>query len=149
MNSNTEKFLKEIGVTNDAIDQLKGEDDIEVKDLSDGFKTSLKDVFINNPDVINPIKKEIQGKELSQIEHKIKKAFSLTSEEIKDKKFDEIIALVRSAPDPATARTQLMERNWSARGVEKIIQLIDEPGHQVSEGIYKLSEIELVIHQGN
>ena len=29
MNSNTEKFLKEIGVTSDAIDQLKGEDDIE------------------------------------------------------------------------------------------------------------------------
>jgi len=93
MNSNTEKFLKEIGVTGDAIDQLKGEDDIEVKDLSDGFKTSFKDVFINNPEVINPLKKEIQGKELSQIEHKIKKAFGLTSEEIKDKKFDEIIVL--------------------------------------------------------
>ena len=40
-----------------------------------------------------PLKKEIQGKELSQIEHKIKKAFGLSSEEIKDKKFDEIIVL--------------------------------------------------------
>ena len=55
---------------------------------------------------------------------------------------DEVIVLVRSAPDPATARTQLMERNWPARDVEEIIQLIDEPGYQVSEGIYKLSETQ-------
>ena len=55
---------------------------------------------------------------------------------------DEVIALIRSAPDPATARAQLMERDWPARDVEEMIQLIDEPGHQVVDGIYKLSEIQ-------
>src|SRR5690606_22284375 len=31
---------------------------------------------------------------------------------------DEIIKLIRSAPDPQTAREQLMERRWPARDVE-------------------------------
>ncbi len=55
---------------------------------------------------------------------------------------DAIIALIRAAPDPATARAQLMERDWPAREVEAMIQLIDEPGHRVVVGIYRLSEIQ-------
>ena len=54
---------------------------------------------------------------------------------------DEVIALIRTAPDPATARAQLMERNWPARDVEPLIRLIDDPRHMVNEdGTYKLSE---------
>jgi DNA gyrase subunit A len=54
---------------------------------------------------------------------------------------DEVIKLIRSAPDPATARAQLMERNWPARDVEALIRLIDDPRHMVQEdGTYKLSE---------
>lgn len=54
---------------------------------------------------------------------------------------DEVIKLIRSAPDPATARSQLMERNWPARDVEALIRLIDDPRHMVQEdGTYKLSE---------
>ncbi|CTQ53735.1 DNA gyrase subunit A [Roseibium album] len=54
---------------------------------------------------------------------------------------DEVIQLIRTAPDPATARGQLMERDWPARDVEPLIRLIDDPRHQVSEdGTYKLSE---------
>ncbi|KZM49751.1 DNA gyrase subunit A [Labrenzia sp. OB1] len=54
---------------------------------------------------------------------------------------DEVIKLIRSAPDPATARSQLMERNWPARDVEALILLIDDPRHMVREdGTYKLSE---------
>ncbi|MDA1100649.1 MAG: DNA gyrase subunit A [Proteobacteria bacterium] len=55
---------------------------------------------------------------------------------------DAIIALIRSAPDPATARTRLMERDWPAQDVEAMIQLIDEPGHRVTDGVYRLSEIQ-------
>ncbi|MEC9403954.1 MAG: DNA gyrase subunit A, partial [Pseudomonadota bacterium] len=54
---------------------------------------------------------------------------------------DEVIKLIRSAPDPATARAQLMERNWPAKDVESLILLIDDPRHMVQDdGTYKLSE---------
>ncbi|MFD1694313.1 DNA gyrase subunit A [Roseibium aestuarii] len=54
---------------------------------------------------------------------------------------DEVIKLIRSAPNPATAREQLMERNWPAADVEALIRLIDDPRHMIQEdGSYKLSE---------
>tara|TARA_R110002126_G_scaffold64660_11_gene165567 strand:+ start:76 stop:2913 length:2838 start_codon:yes stop_codon:yes gene_type:complete len=54
---------------------------------------------------------------------------------------DEIIALIRKAPDPATARAQLMERRWPAKDVESLILLIDDPRHQINEdSTYNLSE---------
>nr|WP_075215874.1 DNA gyrase subunit A [Mongoliimonas terrestris] len=54
---------------------------------------------------------------------------------------DEVIALIRNAPDPATAREQLMTRRWPAYDVAPLIQLIDDPRHTVNEdGTYNLSE---------
>ena len=53
---------------------------------------------------------------------------------------DEMIALIRGAPNPGEARAQLMERAWPAGDVEPLIRLINEPGHEVVDGTYKLSE---------
>ncbi|MEM1039501.1 MAG: DNA gyrase subunit A [Pseudomonadota bacterium] len=54
---------------------------------------------------------------------------------------DEVIALIRKAPDPATARAQLMERRWPAKDVAPLIELIDDPRHRINEdGTYNLSE---------
>ena len=54
---------------------------------------------------------------------------------------DEVIALIRAAPDPATARAQLMERRWPARDVAPLVALIDDPRHMLNEdGTYHLSE---------
>lgn len=55
---------------------------------------------------------------------------------------DEIISLIRKAPDPVMARQQLMERVWPAHDVEVFIQLIDDPLHPVVNGTYKLSEAQ-------
>ncbi|ALN73328.1 DNA gyrase subunit A [Aureimonas sp. AU20] len=56
---------------------------------------------------------------------------------------DEIIKLIRHAPDPATAREQLMEREWDARDVAPLIRLIDDPRHRISDaGTYRLSETQ-------
>lgn len=55
---------------------------------------------------------------------------------------DEVIALIRSAPDPTTARERLMARDWPAGDVEPLIHLLDEPGVEVLGGIYRLSEIQ-------
>lgn len=66
---------------------------------------------------------------------------------------DEIIALIRRAPDPATAREQLMARDWPAMDVEPLIKLIDEPGRAIVDGKYRLSEaqakaiLELRLHR--
>ena len=54
---------------------------------------------------------------------------------------DEVIRVIRSAPDPQTAREQLMERRWPASDVEALIRLIDDPRHRINEdGTYNLSE---------
>ena len=54
---------------------------------------------------------------------------------------DEVIRLIRHAPDPQTAREQLMERRWPASDVESLILLIDDPRHRINEdGTYNLSE---------
>ncbi|KEC55172.1 DNA gyrase subunit A [Bartonella rochalimae] len=54
---------------------------------------------------------------------------------------DEIIALIRTAPDPQTARVQLMERRWLAADVASLIKLIDDPRHIIHEdNTYNLSE---------
>jgi DNA gyrase subunit A len=54
---------------------------------------------------------------------------------------DEVIALIRRAPDPQTAREQLMTRRWPAHDVESLIRLIDDPRHKINDdGTYNLSE---------
>ncbi|PCI06091.1 MAG: DNA gyrase subunit A [Hyphomicrobiales bacterium] len=54
---------------------------------------------------------------------------------------DDIIALIRSAPDPATARAQLMERQWPAKDVAPLVELIDDPRHGLNaDNTYTLSE---------
>ena len=53
---------------------------------------------------------------------------------------DEIIKLIRSAPDPATARDRLMARNWPAEDVAPLLALIDDPRSVILEGnVYRLS----------
>ncbi len=54
---------------------------------------------------------------------------------------DEVIQLIRTAPDPATARQQLMTRNWPAKDVAPLVELIADPRHKLNEdGTYNLSE---------
>ncbi len=54
---------------------------------------------------------------------------------------DEVINLIRRAPDPATAREQLMTRRWPAHDVDALIRLIDDPRHRINDDdTYNLSE---------
>jgi len=55
---------------------------------------------------------------------------------------DEVIALIRAAVDPQTARAQLMDRAWPAADIAPMIDLLDEPGHRVVDGTYRLSEVQ-------
>jgi len=55
---------------------------------------------------------------------------------------DEIIALIRAAPDPATAREGLMARRWPAADVAPLIALVEEPGGVAEDGTYRLSDAQ-------
>jgi DNA gyrase subunit A len=55
---------------------------------------------------------------------------------------DEIIALIRKSPDPATARQELMSRDWPAENVEALLRIIDDPRYQIVDGRYRLSEVQ-------
>ena len=52
---------------------------------------------------------------------------------------DEIIELIKSSPDPDTARNQLCSKSWPAKEVEGFIKLIDDPNHQIVDNNYNLS----------
>ena len=66
---------------------------------------------------------------------------------------DEIIRLIREAPDAATARAGLVGKPWPAGDVAPLIAIIDEPGRAVVDGVYQLSDeqakaiLELRLHR--
>src|SRR6202051_3839767 len=53
---------------------------------------------------------------------------------------DEIIRVIRTSPDPNSARETLMSRDWQAKDVAAMITLIDDPRHRLAEdGTARLS----------
>ena len=56
---------------------------------------------------------------------------------------DEVIRLIRTSPDSASAREALMARTWPARDMAPLIMLIADPRHTIGEdGAYRLSETQ-------
>ena len=56
---------------------------------------------------------------------------------------DEVIHLIRTAPDPNAAREALMARDWPAEAVAPLFELIDDPRHGISaDGTARLSEAQ-------
>ncbi|RZO68477.1 MAG: DNA gyrase subunit A [Parvularculaceae bacterium] len=54
---------------------------------------------------------------------------------------DEVVRLIRAAPDPATAKAQLMSREWSAKDLAPLVLLVADPRHLMIDGDkLKLSE---------
>jgi len=55
---------------------------------------------------------------------------------------DAVIALIRAAPDAATARTALMDRAWDAGDVVPLLDLIHDEGNVVVDGKVHLTEAQ-------
>ncbi len=55
---------------------------------------------------------------------------------------DPVVAMIRSSFDRAEAKAKLMNENWAAGEVAPLIDLIDDPEHEVVDGHYKLSEAQ-------
>ena len=67
---------------------------------------------------------------------------------------DEIIALIRNAADPQAAKEGLLAKNWPAKDIAPLIELIDDPEYFVDDkGEYRMSEaqakaiLELRLHR--
>jgi DNA gyrase subunit A len=55
---------------------------------------------------------------------------------------DAVIALIRKAPDPGTAREELMARSWPIGDLMPLLLLVDEPDRIGTDNTYKLSETQ-------
>lgn len=56
---------------------------------------------------------------------------------------DEVIALIRNAPNPTAAREGLLAKRWPVHDVGPLIALIDDPEHSVDDaGTYQMSEVQ-------
>jgi DNA gyrase subunit A len=56
---------------------------------------------------------------------------------------DEVVKLIRHAPDPATAKAKLMDRDWPAEDVSALLALIDDPLVGKGEGgTQRLNELQ-------
>jgi DNA gyrase subunit A len=87
-------------------------------------------------------RQEVVGRRIKYLLRKARdRAHVLVGLAIAVANIDEIIVLIRKAPDPATAREQLLARHWPARDVVALVELIADPRHKVSDdGTYRLSE---------
>ena len=47
---------------------------------------------------------------------------------------DEMIRLIRGAPSPAVAREQMMARDWPAKDIGPLVELIADPRHRIAAG---------------
>ena len=56
---------------------------------------------------------------------------------------DEVIRLIRNSPDAAAAREALMSRDWPARDMAPLVELIADPRHRLAaDGTIRLSEAQ-------
>lgn len=55
---------------------------------------------------------------------------------------DEVIALIRAAPDAAAAREALLARDWEASDVQPLLELIHDEGNVIIDGRVRLTEAQ-------
>ncbi|MDX2101178.1 MAG: DNA gyrase subunit A [Alphaproteobacteria bacterium] len=55
---------------------------------------------------------------------------------------DDVVALIRSSPDPTEARERLLAREWPADSVLPLVALVDEGAGEEVTGIYRLSDAQ-------
>lgn len=112
---NLEDFLKKIGVQKDVIAKLQSEEEVNIDEIADGYRSQIKTAVASDPAVLESIKKEVNGEVLSKVEHKLKKTFGLDPMEMSGKKFDEIVNL---AYEKATSAVQSTGDEWQTKYME-------------------------------
>ena len=68
------------------------------------------------------------------------KAHTLIGLAIAVANIDEVIKVIRGAPDPVTAREELMRRDWNAADVLPLLALVDDKRNTINESRIKFTE---------
>lgn len=55
---------------------------------------------------------------------------------------DEVIRIIKTSPDPATAKLRLIEIDWLADDIEPLVRLVDDPHSVCVDGRCRLTEIQ-------
>lgn len=55
---------------------------------------------------------------------------------------DDIIAIIRNSANRDEAEAKLLGKKWPAEDIKALIDLIDEPGRKVEDGVYQLSPVQ-------
>ncbi len=122
------EYLKLIGVDSDTIDNLfkeELEEDFVVSDKAKDFVKKSRTLAKDDPELIRTIRDEIRGTELSKIEHKIKKTFDLSADDVRDKKFDEILDVAKEKVQASAGstneelQTKIVELNNKVKNYEE------------------------------
>lgn len=104
-------LLLKIGVTKENAEKIAAntpEDSTETFDIEtivSDFKANQLALLKNDPELVAEIQSKEKAKQLDMFERKIKQTFNLSAEEIKDKKFEEIIALAKSKASVSSDKT--------------------------------------------
>jgi DNA gyrase subunit A len=119
--------------------------------LQSSFGANMVALIGGRPEVLNlkdliraftEFREEVVGRRTKFLLRKAReRAHVLVGLAIAVANIDDVIVLIRKAPDPAAAREQLMARDWPAKDVIPLVELIADPRHKVSaKGTYRLSE---------
>lgn len=129
--SKYKEFLKSIGVdtkTINAIEKAETDkaDDFDVKTLADEFASHQRKLFENDPDLVTNIAAKEKGKQLDIATRAIKKIFNLSADAIKDKSFEEVVAIAKTEATKSTDKTlqeiqqELTEANAKLKDYEDV-----------------------------
>lgn len=108
--SKKNEYLKGLGVdakTISELDKAEADDkhDIDIKAFVETFQANQRKLYENDSELESKIAKQEQGKLLSLFEREIKKSFNLSSDQIKDKDWKEIIAVAKEAAVKSSDKT--------------------------------------------
>ncbi len=99
---------------------------------------NLKDMI----DAFTNFRQEVVTRRTKFLLHKARdRAHVLVGLAIAVANIDEVIRVIRYAPSPAEAKEQLMARDWPAKDMAPLIELIADPRHRLNpDDSYRLSE---------
>lgn len=104
-------LLLKIGVSKENAEKIaantsdESTETFDIDALASEFKANQFALLKNDPDLVAEIQSKEKAKQLDMFERKIKQTFNLTAEEIKDKKFEEIIALAKTKASVSSDKT--------------------------------------------
>ena len=149
--SNREGMRVVIELKRDAVAEVVLNQLWRYSDLQTSFGANMLAINGGRPEQLNlkdmieaftAFRQEVVGRRTKFLLNKARdRAHILVGLAIAVANIDEVIRLIRTSPTPADAREALMGRDWPAKDMVPLIQLIADPRHTVTpEGNYRLSE---------